>query len=117
MEIEKNNSQIPGFNTIIFDPNRKIFKSHDVIPYLVSEFMKLKKNKRPKSWEEFSEWIKGELAYMYMSRCEYEIILKDWPCGKEEEKIDIYQQCMMNFEILVFIFHSTLKNKRLKLGF
>jgi hypothetical protein len=40
---------------------------------------------------------------MFWSRCEWEIILMDWPCQRHEEKWDVHRQISMNIDIIVDI--------------
>lgn len=36
--------------------------------------------------------------YHFWSRCEYEVIIREW-CGREaERKVDIYEQLMLNWD-------------------
>ena len=94
------------FNVIDFDFNRKTFGSYDVMPYLVSAYKELrdkKYKKVPKTFEEFKKFVKDESMYQFWGRCEYEIILVDWPCQKHEEKWDVYQQIMMNHDLVTRI--------------
>ena len=53
--------------------------------------------------EKFEEEIKRSLMYYYWSKCEWEIILSGWPNkeGFHEEKIDVYDQVMMNWEVFI----------------
>lgn len=88
------------FNVINFDLNSGKFESYDVMPYLVNCYSKEKKSKRPVTFDEFKEFVKSNSIYMYWSRCEYEIILSDWPCQKTHEKIDIHWQIMNNINIV-----------------
>ena len=41
--------------------------------------------------------------YMYWSRCEYEIILLDWPNQKANKKIDVHWQIMNNIDLVTNI--------------
>ena len=110
------------FNVIVYNINSKEFKSYNIIPYLVSRYNK--KEKKPKTFDEFKEFIKNESMYQWWSRCEYEIILSPWPYtlspserAKEEnnveawkehwkkhlnecEKIDVHYQVMMNIYVI-----------------
>ena len=116
------------FNVIIWDINSKKFKTYNIMPYL-EECYKKEKNK-PKTFEEFKEFIKREAQYRWWSRCEYEIILSPWPYitspserydkkGEDDveawkehwkkhldecQKIDIYDQIMMNLDIITKLF-------------
>ena len=55
------------------------------------------------SKEEFAEKIDFELKYRYWSKCEWEIILSDWPPSNtfKKEKIDVYDQIKLNWNIFV----------------
>lgn len=115
------------FNVINFNFNAQKFEAYDVIPYLVSAYNEqVERNnialsdlqtarteqeievaksdlqywKIPKTFDEFKDFIKKESQYQFWSRCEYEIILVDWPCQKTEEKWDVYNQIMMNLDVI-----------------
>ena len=115
------------FNVIIYNFNAQKFKAYDVIPYLVRtyndrveryheillESAQTKSQKEadeykgaleywkiPKTFEEFKDFVKKESQYQFWARCEYEIILVDWPCQRHEEKWDVYDQIMMNLDII-----------------
>jgi hypothetical protein len=118
------------FNVINFNFNAKRFEAYDVIPYFVREYheqieryntakleleeaktddeikiakLNLHYGKVPVTFDEFKEFVKSRAQYQFWSRCEYEIILVDWPCQKTEEKWDIYDQIMMNIDIVTKI--------------
>ena len=58
--------------------------------------------KKYRKKDEFIEQLKRELMYFFWSKSEYEIIIIPWVGGdreKEAEKIDIYEQVMMNYDI------------------
>ena len=86
------------FNVIIEDVNRREFIPYNVIPYLVRQYKEAKN--KPTTFEEFKSFIEKESKYQWWSRCEYEIILKEWPTGKKEEKIDVHWQVMMNIDVI-----------------
>ena len=46
--------------------------------------------------------------YQWWSRCEYEMIIKDWPCNTVEEKWDVYKQIMMNVDVVTQIFKANI---------
>lgn len=91
------------FNVIIWDPNHKKFVPYNVIPYFVQAYEELKQKKYkkvPKTFDEFKEWVIDETHYQFWGRCEYEVILVDWPCQQKEEKIDVCWQIMLNIEFI-----------------
>ena len=89
------------FNVIVEDINSRKFVPYNVIPYLVQCYYEEKD--RPGTLEEFKVFIKRHSMYQWWSRCEYEIILKSWPIGDVEKKIDVHQQVMMNIDIIAEI--------------
>ena len=91
---------IKPFNVINFNINSGEFGVYDVMPYLVECYQNEKKSKRPVTFDEFKEFVKSQSMYMYWSRCEYEVILLDWPNQKKYKKIDIHWQIMNNINIV-----------------
>lgn len=63
--------------------------------------------------EEFAEKLKSNLMYYFWSRAEWEIILAPWVGGdreKDAEKIDVYDQIMMNWDIFLnYVWNNMLK--------
>lgn len=99
------------FNVINYDINKNKFIEYDVIPYFVNfynENKEKKYKKTPKTYEELKEFIRDAALYQFWGRCEYEIILVDWPCQKHEEKWDVYNQIMMNLDTVTSILMQEL---------
>jgi len=116
------------FNVIIYNINSKEFEYYNIIPYLLSCY-ESEKNK-PKTFNEFKDFIKNKSVYKWWARCEYEIILSPWPyisspserydkkgendieAWKEHwkkhlqecEKIDVHYQVMMNIDVITNLF-------------
>ena len=94
------NVYIEGFNS------REI-EIYNIFKYgcgsLEERFKDIKKE--VKSKEEFAEKIKRELMYRFWSKCEWEIILSDWPPAPEgrfkKEKIDVWDQINLNWSVFV----------------
>ncbi len=97
-----------SFNVIIYDINRKVFEPYDVIPYLVRQYQK--ERTKPTTVEEFKAFVERWSKYQWWSRCEYEIILSDWPSQRHEEKWDIYQQIMLNLETIAEILMKNIND-------
>lgn len=98
-----------NFYVINYDFNRQEFYPYDVIPYLINEYNKLQN--KPKTFEDIKEFIIKESKYMWWGRCEYEIILKDWPSQTTSEKWDVYKQVMMNIDIITNILIDNISIK------
>lgn len=88
------------FNVIIYDINHHKFKPYDVMPYLRDRYQEARAKDKPVTTEQFQEFVKSNAMYQWWSRCEYEIILRCWPNLNVEEKWDVYQQVMMNIELI-----------------
>jgi len=94
------------FNVIIYEPNYKKFISYDIIPYFINTYKKLKEKKYkkiPKTFDEFKKFVEEEGMYQFWGRCEYEVILVDWPCQQTEKKIDVWDQIKMNLDVVTEI--------------
>lgn len=97
------------FNVIHWDPNGKKFESYDVMPLFIERYRKTKT--KPKTIQEIKTFIEQESMYQYWSRCEYEIILSDFPNGQCSEKWDIHKQVIMNLDVITQIFMENIKLK------
>lgn len=87
-----------SFNVIWQDFNKQKFEAYDVMPYFINVYKECEN--KPKTFEEFKEFIQQESLYMYWSRCEYEIIICGWPNQETKEKWDIHKQIMMNLDLV-----------------
>ena len=116
MDVKNVKSIMKSFNVINYDCNKQKFIAYDIIPYLKNCYQKRidfhhkridnKYDKYfdvPVTFDEFRQFVKDESMYQFWGRCEYEIILVDWPCQKYSEKWDVYQQIMMNLDSIVEI--------------
>lgn len=90
-----------SFNVIIEDNG--VFKPYDIIPTLVESY-----KTTHRKYKDLKEFVKSTSMYYWWSRCEYEIVLCQWPKGNVERKIDVYEQIMMNFDIVVNILKEEL---------
>ena len=99
-----------SFNVIIYDPNLREFVKYDIMPYLIRTYNEKKEKKEtlPETFDEFKNFVKSESQYQFWARCEYEILLIDWPCQKNHEKWDVYKQIMMNLDIVTKVFMENI---------
>jgi len=86
------------FNVIVEDFNSKKFEAYDIMPYLRRCYIAA--NPKPKTFDEFMKLVDNESMYQFWGRCEYEVILVDWPSQTHEEKIDVYWQIKMNISLI-----------------
>lgn len=99
------------FNVINYDHNRKEFIYYDIIPYFENQYNKLPKSKRPKTKEEWKEFVTIEGKSQFWSRCQYEIIISDWPSENTSKKIDVWEQIEMNLELIIDLIIDSILHK------
>lgn len=118
------------FNVLNWDFNRDMIYQYDVLPYFrecyidkVKEFKQVSKRKWyakadektkkwyqvPETYEEFKKFIEDQSRYQFWARCEYEMIIHGWPVRKNDYKIDIHEQVMMNLDIICEILWNEIK--------
>lgn len=96
-----------SFNVIIEDNGK--FVPYDVIPYLYDKYKE--KSPKPKTYEEMKEFVKSQSMYQWWARCEYEIIISDWPPSGKEEKWDVYKQIEMNLDLITRVLEGEIQNQ------
>lgn len=97
------------FYVLNWEINQDTIEHYDILPYFRECFKSKPKSKRPKTREELKEFIKNNSIYMFWARCEYEMICHGWPAKKNDYKIDIHEQVMMNLDIIVNILAEEFK--------
>jgi hypothetical protein len=73
----------------------------------------------PETYEEFKKFIERESMYMFWGRCEWEMITHGWPVRKNDYKIDVHEQVMMNIDTIADILWKEIENgkeKKKKVG-
>lgn len=106
------------FNVLLWDFNTDTLIHYDVLPHFRNCYKerKAKSSKRqenkytkvPKTLDEFKEFVELESQYRFWSRCEYEMICQGWPKQKNEYKLDIHEQIMMNIDIVAEILYTEI---------
>lgn len=85
------------WNVYVDDFNGKKIEVHNIFDNarLIEDCQdNYKKNKENR--EEFLERLRKDIMYYYWSKCEWEVVIESWPSGRGEEKIDVYDQVMLN---------------------
>ena len=60
--------------------------------------------------DNFKQKVKGRLMSYFWGRCEYEILISNWVgAEKNERKIDIYDQVMLNFDSFCLYIINNIK--------
>ena len=116
------------FYVLNWDFNRDEIEHYDVLPYFRNEFKERKKKSKskriqrimeetpdmkkyygvPETRDELKKFIENESQYMFWGRCQYEMIVHGWPVRKNDYKIDVHEQVMMNIDIITDILYKEL---------
>lgn len=90
------------YNVIIYDFNRQQMVAYDIVPYFEDEYNHLIKEDKAKikTYEDLKDFVKGRAMYQFWSRCEWEIILSNWPSNNHFEKWDVYDQVLLNLDFV-----------------
>ena len=119
------------FNVLLWDFNRDELEYYDVLPYLRDRYEERKKRSEeagkdkelskdkkllkffrvPETLDEFKEFIMSESRYQFWARCQYEMICHGWPVRKNDHKLDVHEQIMMNLDVIARIMHDELSKK------
>lgn len=90
------------WNVYIEDVNRNNITIYNIFdhPLFLKDVIEVY-SKHKDNYNLFCEQVDRSLHYFFWSKCEWEIILSAWPPYKKfkEEKIDVYQQVMLNKDI------------------
>jgi hypothetical protein len=96
------------FNTIIYNINHKKFETYNVITYLVKCYKE--EGDKPRTLDDFKLFVERHARYQWWSRCEYEIVLSDWPSQTESEKVDIFWQIMNNIDVVAELLQESVSD-------
>lgn len=120
----KKNKDTPKYNVLVWNFNYHRAESYDIMPHFINEWKKDKKRKHkiwnltfneecdkniddtkmPETFDEFKKYLLRKSVYQYLSKCEYEIVISDWPCQSYEQKIDVHYQIEMNINVITKLF-------------
>lgn len=71
-----------------------------------------KQFQKDKDWENFEKEIHHNIFYYYWCKSEYEVLIRAW-CGgngKEEVKVDVYNQITMNWDMFIVALIDEMEN-------
>lgn len=72
-----------------------------VINHLIERLNQIKKEKGRWNYDDFTVAAMQIYRYYYWGKCEHEIIIKEWVGKEAEEKVDVFDQLMLNWDIFV----------------
>ena len=94
------------FNVLLWSFNNDKLEHYDVLPYLRKQCLN---KKVPDNYEDFKKFIENESSYQFWARCEYEMICHGWPVRRNDYKLDIHEQIMMNIDVIASILWDELQ--------
>ena len=92
------------WNVWIWDFNHDRLEQYDVVPMLLRELKSLRKEDFPMDKKSMNEELKSWARYHFWAKCEYEMIVHGWPVRKNDEKVDVYNQLMLNWDTFSEVF-------------
>lgn len=96
------------FYVLTWDFNSDKLEPYDVLPYFRESCAKCE------NYESFKKEVERASRYRFWARCEYEMICSGWPVRKNEYKLDVHEQVMMNIDIICNILWKEQLNKKKK---
>lgn len=106
------------WNVIIGGTNSRKIEVHNVFDHygLWNDLIKAKR-KCKGDRAVFEEELRRSMMYYYWSKCEWEVIVDHWPHHDswQEEKIDVYDQVKMNWDIFAdYVWNNKAKIKKVE---
>ena len=99
------------FNVLVWDFNSDELKHYDVLPYFRQEIADPRNRGAVHDKEDLRKLIEKESRWMFWSRCEWEMICHGWPVRKNDYKLDVHEQVMMNIDTIVEILWNEINKK------
>lgn len=98
-----------SWNVWIWNFNSDQLESYDVVPAFERALKSVKT--KPKTRDEFDTFLRVEAQYMFWAKCEYEMVIHGWPAGKNDMKVDVFQQLNLNWDVFVNAFWEAYQKK------
>ena len=104
------------WNVYVGDFNNGTIEIYNIFNhYSFKEDCKKIAKKFAKDKDGFTEGIKHSLMYYFWSKCEWEIIIEQWPVSEKQnsrfkdEKVDVYDQVCLNWDIFIEYLWNNIK--------
>ena len=90
------------WNVFYYNINRKKIETYNIFEHGCFRKYVIEALENHHEKNSFAEKLKSELTYYFWSKSEWEIIITPWLCGTTDKmKVDVFDQVMLNFDILV----------------
>ena len=98
------------WNVFRYDINKREVVTYNIFNHagFVEDIEKMRKNKITSV--DFKDRLKQVLMYYFWAKCEYEVVISSFPPDEnsKDEKVDIYSQVMLNFDIFYNYLYNNL---------
>lgn len=101
------------WNVWIWDFNHDSLEQYDVVPMLLRELKSLRKEDFPMDKKSMDCELRSWASYHFWAKCEYEMIVHGWPEQKNDKKVDVYDQLMLNWDTFLRLFGRMFGNQLL----
>ena len=106
------------FNVLRWDINGNKVEYYDVLPYFRKCYNSCKKKDRPVTRDQWEEFVHDKGTYMFWARCEYEILISQWPPHPSPDKnkhikMDVWNQINSNLDVVVNLLMSEYNDSTL----
>ena len=99
-----NQNEFPEWNVYISNINKMKIESYNIFNhYTFRKDCEEAYEKYKDNIDEFANAVENSLAYFFHYKCEWEIILLDFPpCERfKNEKVDVYHQVKLNWQMFI----------------
>ena len=97
--------KITAYYVLVYNVNSNKVEGFYIIPYLVHEYNE--ESSKPKTFDEFVQFVDRKSKYQFWSRCQYEIVMDSFPEYKKQ-KVDVYFQIQQNLKLITQIFINSI---------
>ena len=103
------------WNVFRYDINKREIVAYNIFNHagFVEDIEKMRKNKITSV--DFKDRLKQVLMYYFWAKCEYEVVISSFPPNEnaKDEKVDIYSQVMLNFDIFCdYVYSNIFETKK-----
>ena len=106
------------WNVFRYDINKREIITYNIFNHggFVEDIEKMRKNKITSV--DFKDRLKQVLMYYFWAKCEYEVVISSFPPDEnsKDEKVDIYSQVMLNFDVFCYYVYSNIFETKKKYG-
>ena len=68
----------------------------------------------PATFNEVKEFVENESRYLYWGNCNWEMIVHGWPVKRNDYKLDVHEQVMMNLDVIAGILWEEFEKEQEK---